>query len=304
MEEAIDGVDAMETMAGTPPDLVLLDLEMPRLDGMGVLLRMRRDGNLKRIPAMVVTGLDVVDYHVQALEAGADDFLIKPFHAAILLARAGNLLARSRAERRNDELMRNLEAYVSQPARVHDHCSADAEHIEATILFSDLRGFTATSFNQDMRRLFVAVNEVLAYQSELVLTAGGYVDKFSGDGMLAVFEGDDGPVRACEVARDVIQWARGFAGIAFWNPPPIGLGLHYGFVMRGDLGSVRRREFTVLGSTVNVAARLCGVAGALEAIASDSIVARVGDSFDFDAPRQVGLKGLPADASTHRLRVD
>ncbi len=129
------------------------------------------------------------------------------------------------------------------------------------------------------------------------------MDKFAGDGLLAVFTGDDGPRRACAAAADVVRWARQTDEVPLWQPPPLGLGIHVGPVLRGDLGSDRRREHTVLGPTVNVAARLCGQAGALEVLVSGRAVQAVGDAASFGLERRVSLRGLPEALGVHRLIV-
>jgi adenylate cyclase len=282
------------------PDLVLLDLDLPDGDGLDVCLRMRGDAALVRVPIAVITGGDPGLHHVRALEAGADDFVAKPFAARVLLARASNLVARYQAERDAAALAKELERYVSPEVvrRIREHRSA--ERVDATILFSDLRGFTATSFESDLEPLFSAVSVVLRRQVDLVRAHDGYVDKFAGDGLLAVFTGPEGPTRACAAARDIVAWAAETDEVPLWRPPPLGIGIHLGPVLRGDLGSDRRREHTVLGPTVNVAARLCGHAQALQVLVSDA-AARAADGFAFAAPFLVELKGLPAPLSVRAL---
>jgi len=282
------------------PDVVLLDLGLPDGDGLTVCRALRADPDRAHVPVAVITGGDPTLHHLRALEAGADDFVSKPFAARVLLARLSSLVARYRAERDAAALARELERYVSPEVvrRIREHRSA--ERVDATILFSDLRGFTATSFESDLEPLFSAVSVVLRQQVDRVRAHGGYVDKFAGDGLLAVFTGPDGPARACRCAQDIVAWARTTDEVPLWAPPPLGFGIHLGPVLRGDLGSERRREHTVLGPTVNVAARLCGHARALQVLVSDA-AARSADGVDFAPPFLVELKGLPAPLSVRAL---
>ena len=302
VEEVATGAEALLRAIACDPDLILLDYNLPDLDGLAVCRALRENASLFLTPIVMVTGADIQGMHVEALTAGVDDLLAKPIHHAILLARLSNLVLRRRAEQENTRLIRKLESYVSEPARGQALGKSGIERVEATVMFSDLRGFTATSFKQDPVRVFVAVSSVLAKQVEIVRECGGYTDKFSGDGLLAVFEGDDGAHNACRAARWIVNWAWEFDLIAFWNPPPIGLGIHYGDFLRGDMGGESRREYTVLGHTVNVAARLCGIAGPLEVKVSDTVVQRVGSAFTFDAGELRDLKGMPADSRIHALK--
>lgn len=288
------------------PDALLLDLDLPDGDGLDVCkgIRAASDRALSRAPVVVLTGSDPLVHHVRALEAGADDFIEKPFAPRILAARLGNLVRRARAERDAAALAAELERYVSSAVieQIREHRAA--ERVQATILFSDLRGFTAASFAADLEPLFKAVSIVLRRQVEHIQEQGGYVDKFAGDGLLAVFTGEDGPERACAAAADIIRWARVTREVPIWSPPPLGLGLHVGSVLRGDLGTDHRREHTVLGPTVNLAARLCGHAGPLEVLASADAVAAVGASARFEVAGRVSLKGLPEPVAIHRLVVE
>jgi class 3 adenylate cyclase len=304
--EAETVADGLATARRERPDALLLDLDLPDGDGLDVCKGVRADPDpvFANVPIVVLTGSDPLLHHVRALEAGADDFIEKPFAPRILAARLGNLLRRSRAERDAAALAEELERYVSSAVvrRIREHRAA--ERVEATILFSDLRGFTAASFASDLEPLFTAVSLVLRRQVERVQAHGGYVDKFSGDGLLAVFTGPEGPRRAFEAATDIVRWARDTDEVPLWHPPPLGLGIHVGPVLRGDLGSERRREHTVLGPTVNLAARLCGHAGALEVLASAQAVHAAAGAVGFGPERRVSLKGLPEPVAVHRLEVD
>ena len=298
--EADSFAGALLALRSTVFDLVVLDLGLPDGDGMGLLPVIRADPRSALTPVLVLTGRADEQSQIDVLEGGADDYLAKPFHRGVLLARAANLVLRHRAEQRASRLTAELERYVSQPARIRLLGSHKPERLHATILFSDLRGFTATSIAEDLGTLFEAMNTVLARQAEVVRHWGGYVDKFSGDGMLAVFPDERGALQAAGAAVDIVRWARTSEEVQLWRPLPVGLGIHSGPVLRGDLGSESRREYTVLGSTVNIAARLCGVAGPLEICMSATSLAELHAVGEPPATMHIGplvplsLKGLSA----------
>ena len=149
---------------------------------------------------------------------------------------------------------------------------------------------------------------VLAGQAEIVRHYGGYVDKFSGDGMLAVFGDRTGPAQACGASREILRWARSSGAVPMWSPVPISVGVHAGAVLRGDVGGKDRRDHTVIGPAVNVAARLCAVAGPVEGIVSEHVVqavmasaGRTPEALGFAEMPDLCLKGLPGPMAARRI---
>ncbi len=298
--EAANGQEAIEIALREDPELILMDVDMPILDGLSACRQLRMHETTRFTPLIFLTGRDDEERHIQALSVGGDDFMAKPFTPPVLVARIANLVHRHRSEKEVQRLLKLVRQYVSQPVR-EGRTSGGIETVEATILFSDLRGFTATSLHEDPTMVFRAISAVLAKQTEMVVRHGGYVDKFSGDGMLAVFEGGNNAAEACLAAQEIVQWASTFEGISFWNPPPIGIGIHHGTFLRGDLGGEAQREYTVIGGTVNIAARLCGVAKALEVIISDAVRERFVGDLRCSEAELVNLKGLSDQARIYRL---
>jgi adenylate cyclase len=294
------GVEGLAATQHDPPHALILDLGLPDLHGLAVCRALRAHPATARLPVLVLTGESDTRVQLDALRAGADDFVQKPSHPDILLARLTNQVARHRAEAENARLLRELERYVSTAARDQALRPRALEHLRCAILFSDLRDSTAASFAGDPERYAEAVRLVLGRQADIVKHCGGYVDKFTGDGMLAVFPDDQGPWQACRAAEQIVRWARRARESPIWATPPIGIGVHEGPVLRGDVGSDGRRDFTVMGPTVNVAARLCGAAGAGEVLVSDG-VARAAGAFAFGPEAELSLKGLPAPLRTRRL---
>jgi adenylate cyclase len=283
------GAEAEQWLSRWQPDLILLDLSLPDVDSMALCRRLCTDHSL---PVIVLTLDESPDEHVAALACGAADVVTRRCPSRLLLRRMTNAWARARQDTERQVKIQQLATYV--PRVAFDAHPTAPQRVVATLLFSDLRGFTRVSFSQDAAEVFETINQILALQIGSVQGAGGYVDGFSGDGMLALFEGPSGPLRACQAAASILALAEQTA-IGPWQQLPVGLGIHAGEVMRGDLGVQKRRVFTVLGSPVNIAARLCGVASAREAVVSQDIVDAMPahSGFSFRSPRTIRLKGIP-----------
>ncbi|MBM76220.1 MAG: hypothetical protein CMK59_12525 [Proteobacteria bacterium] len=294
-------LEVIQTPDIPPYDAVLLDLHLPDIDGIVVCNKLRSNPLTENLPILVITSASDAERHVAALDAGADDFVSKPPNQKVLLRRLATIILQRRNAYENRLLLQKLERYMSSATLNRVQKQKDTESINAAILFSDMRGFTAVSYDNDNEEVFEAINVAMSFQSEIVQNHNGYVDGFSGDGMLAVFDGERCCTDACKAAIDIIKTARE-TSVRIWDPLPIGIGLNYGIVIRGDLGSQSRRAHTVIGNAVNVSARLCGVARGREAVASQSIVTQVKDEFSFAAPQTVDLKGIPEPFYAYSLK--
>ena len=295
------GAEVLETAIQHNVDAIVLDINLPDKDGLDVCKEIRNHEQTQDIPIIVLTATSEPEFHIAALEAGADDFVPKPPPQRVLLKRLANIILQHRAMRENARLLRELERYISSAAVSQVHHHRGVERIEATILFSDMRGFTAASFDYDTAAVFHGINKALSFQSEIIRQFGGYVDGFSGDGMLAVFDMPNSAYHACCAAREIILKAKDIK-VEIWDPLPIAIGINSGEVMRGDLGSENRRAHTVIGSTVNVSARLCGVADAMQAIVSANVLSQVQEFFSFEIAQTVHLKGLPSELNVYALK--
>lgn len=167
-----------------------------------------------------------------------------------------------------------------------------------TVLFSDIRGFTSFSERVEPEKVIEVLNRYLSVQSRLVVEHSGYVDKYVGDEMVAVFEGEemaDNAVRcALDIQRSITDLNRSSA-----EPIKVGIGINTGMAIVGNVGSEERMDHTVLGSNMNLGSRLCGIAGPDEIIISES-TARLLRSKDI---RITGLQAIPVKGLERPVQI-
>jgi adenylate cyclase len=289
---AADGVEALERMREFEPDLVVLDVMMPRLDGIEVVRTMRADPALCATPVILVTAKSDTRDLIEGLDAGGDDYLTKPFEHAALLARVRSVLRQKRLhdqveqqakalEKWNQTLTEQVAAQVGEIARmsrlrrflppqvVDIVLSAGEDTVlathrrEATLVFCDLRGFTAFAETAEPEEVMAILREYHSCLGQIVVQYGGTLERFAGDGLLVLFndpiECPDHTARAVKMALDMQErmvaltdrWKRLGHDLGF------GIGISRGFVTLGAIGFESRQEYTAIGVAANLASRLC-----------------------------------------------
>jgi adenylate cyclase len=272
VSSAENGRTALRFLRDDPPDMVLLDIVMPELDGVFVLERIKGDSALQHLPVVMISAVDEIDSVVRCIEMGAEDYLPKPFDPVLLRARINAGLAKKRLYELEQERVRGVFSRFLPEHVVDDVLErADADlrlggsRDVGTVMFTDIRGFTAFSESTPPQRVIELLNEYFGEMIDAIFAHGGTLVSYRGDGVLAVFGSpiglDDHADRALAAAREMLElrlprfncWLRehglgdGFA---------MGIGLNSGHFMSGNVGSTRRLEYTVHGDTVNTAARL------------------------------------------------
>jgi len=149
---------------------------------------------------------------------------------------------------------------------------------QMTILFSDMRGFTALSEQYKPRDVYKTINASLALQTKIIHEFGGSVNKFLGDGVLACFSGDNRSDRAFKCVQKLLLSLQHLDENPDYLPCHVGFGLNDGPILFGLMGDDTRREFTVIGDTVNTAARLCGIAEPFKALMTESFIHNITDT--------------------------
>jgi class 3 adenylate cyclase len=268
---AENGRKAMEMLrqaqaAGQPFDLLLLDLEMPELDGFGVLQALAADATLRDTPAIVTSSLEGVAQVARCIELGADDYLHKPVNPVLLKARVGSSLEKKRLRDQQKELVRRFAtAEVAQDLQ-QSGFALGGRRVTASVMFSDIRGFTALVESQPPEETIELLNTYYTLMFEAINGRGGVVNQMIGDGLMAIFGAPlplsnpaDAPVAAVRAALDMVELIglynaeRTAAGKA---PIAIGVGIASGEVIAGYTGTRQRATYTCIGDTVNLAARL------------------------------------------------
>ena len=291
-------------------DGFLLDVNLGGESGIELCRRIRSNEKYRNTPIIYITALDERVVLQDALDAGGDDFIHKPIHPAILRARLNSLLQKTAYLRQTELMGLSLHRYVcprtEHIARTYATTGVlpAPERHEVCVLFTDVRGFTELSQEMDLETLFRALSEHLAAQVSLVYKYGGYVDKFSGDGMMAVFDGEDMALKSCLCALDILEFAISRNQQQAARIHQLGMGIHKGEAMIGNLGSSEHLDYTLVGKTVNLAARLCGVADRLSVIVSQDVWDALKDDrrVTFSAGREATVRGFTRPVQIFELR--
>jgi two-component system sensor histidine kinase ChiS len=260
-KQAFNGEEALKHIdAGEKFDLVLLDIMMPRMSGYEVCQRLRQKYLPAELPVIMVTAKDQVQDLIEGLSSGANDYLAKPFSKDELLARIKthlNLLKINTAFGRfvPREFLRYLEKESAVEVRLGDHTQ-----MEVTIFVSDIRGFTTISEKMTPAENFAFINEYFSIASPTVREHHGFVDRYTGDAIMALF-----PRQAEDAVNNSIATLRKLQGfnaermVHGAERIQIGIGLHTGNLMLGIVGEQERMQGDIFSDAVNLTNRIEGL---------------------------------------------
>ena len=260
---AENGRVAMERLAGGAFDLLLLDIEMPEMDGFEVLAAIKADPELRGLPVIVTSSVEGLDNIVRCIELGAEDYLPKPVNKVLLQARLTSCLEKKRLRDEQKALLSRFA--TSEVARdLRDQGFAiGGRRLRASVLFCDIRGFTALSEDQPPEDTIDLLNAYYALMFDAIASHGGIVSLMIGDGLMALFGAPqpvENPARqAVDAAREMLEMIEGFNVERRAATAPdlrIGIGIATGEVVAGYAGTQDRACYTCIGTTVNRAARL------------------------------------------------
>ncbi|CAN5158938.1 adenylate/guanylate cyclase domain-containing protein [soil metagenome] len=281
--EAVDGNSALEAIDRHGPDLVCLDVMMPGLDGIAVCQKLRREPRHAGLPILLLTALNRPEDKARGLEAGANDFLSKPFDESELSARLRSLL---RTKALQDRLADLLGRYVSESVAAEAlrdpfAVSLGGDRRRVSTLFADIRGYTALAAEHASEETLDLLNRYLTVVSDAVDSHGGTAADLLGDGVFAFF---GAPVRHPDDAARAVRAALAMqAAVMRLEIPAMpgvrlqtGIGITSGEVIAGNVGSERRMHYAGVGDPVNVAARLQAAAGPGQILIDDATHDAVG----------------------------
>jgi adenylate cyclase len=266
--EATNGRAAIREVVETAPDLVCLDVMMPDLDGIEVCQQLRRMPEHAGLPILLLTALNRPEDKARGLEAGANDFLSKPFDESELTARLRSLLRTRALQDRLTDLLRRYvsDSIAAEVLRDPFAVTLGGDRRHVSTLFADVRGYTALAAQHSPEQALDLLNRYLTVATDAVESHGGTVSDLLGDGVFAFF---GAPVLhsndAERAVRAALELHDHVTRLDIPSMPGVrlqtGVGITSGQVLAGNIGSERRMHYAVVGDPVNVASRLQSVAG-------------------------------------------
>jgi adenylate cyclase len=330
---ASSGAEALALLETEDVDVVLLDVLMPGMDGHEVCRRIRSTPATEFLPVVMVTASGD-QQRIVALEAGADDFVMKPIDQAELLARVGSLARIKRyhdtIRRQADELAQwntELESRVAQQLEelerasrlrrflspqladlvVGDEGLLQSHRREIVVVFCDLRNFTPFAEASEPEEVMGVLAEYHQAMGALVYRYGATLERFTGDGIMAFFNDpvlqDDAAERAVRMSigiRDAVkvlaaQWLRKGHDLA------LGIGIAQGFATLGKIGFEGRFDYSAIGSVTNLSARLCGLAGPWQVLVTDRVLAATEHIAVAEHVQDLKPKGFSRSVTVHDI---
>jgi adenylate cyclase len=331
---ASSGPEALEKVAVEVPDLVLLDIQMPGMNGYEVCRRLRADPTTQFLPVVMVTSSDT-EVRIHALEAEADDFITKPFDRQELLLRVRSLV---RIKQYHDTIQsqaaelaewnRTLEARVGEQVEELEKMSRlrrflsptlaelilsqgesilESHRREIAVLFADLRGWTSFSATTEPEEVMGVIRSFHETMGNLILEFEATVGWFAGDGLMVWFNDPlpctDASARAVRLAVEMretmaelrAKWRKRGHELDF------SVGIALGYATLGRIGFDGRYDYGAVGSVMNLASRLCDEAGSGQILVSERVVSEVEELVDAEPAGQLTLKGFVKPVAAFRI---
>jgi class 3 adenylate cyclase len=262
-ETAENGRQGLEMIERGNYDLVLLDIEMPEMNGFQVLEACINDVDLRNIPIIMTSSLDELDSVVKCIELGAEDYLHKPVNPILLRARVNASLEKKRLRDEQRKLIRTFTTKEVAEELLKTGFSLGGKFVNASVMFTDIRSFTTLTESRSPAEIIEMLNDFYALMFEAVTSHGGSINQMTGDGFMAIFGApvhyEDHCARAVDAALEMLELLDGFnQNQASQNKPQIriGIGVASGQMVAGFTGTQHRATYTCVGDTVNLASRI------------------------------------------------
>jgi adenylate cyclase len=298
---AINGLKALEQLEQhSDVDIVLSDINMPEMDGLTLLSKLNEQNSL--LKAVIVSAYGDMDNIRTAMNRGAFDFVTKPVNFDDLELTMQKTLKHVQQLKETMQAIKEnniLKMYVDETvlnfmgSREFESSLMANETVEAAVAFIDICSFTTISENETPDKVVKLLNSYFDVMVKEIIAQGGFVDKFIGDAVMAVFRGDynlDRAVDACLAVRKKVQELPGINEVSF--VPKVSIGINSGEMISGNIGSatLKRLDYTVIGDTVNTAQRLQSAAKENQIIISETSYEKIKESFKCEKVGEVGLK--------------
>jgi adenylate cyclase len=333
---AKDGEEALVAARNGTPDLILLDVMMPGKDGIEVCRELKADRGLPFMPVILVTAKADPDDIVAGLDAGGDEYIIKPVDHAALVARVRSILRvkalhdtvqqqAAQLEAWNQTLQQRVAAQVTEIERLDalkrflspqiaelilstgDERLLESHRREITMVFCDLRGFTAFAETSEPEEVMSVLRQYHEALGQLIFRHEGTVEHFAGDGVIVLFNDPlpcpDPSARAVRMALEMRErvaelsqeWRRHGHDLGF------GVGIAQGYATLGRIGFEGRSDYAAIGPVANLASRLCDEAGSGDILISQRALATVEHLVEAEPVGDLALKGFLRPVTAYRI---
>jgi adenylate cyclase len=321
---AASGEEALHALEQSDVDVVLLDLLMPGMDGREVLRRIKEHPEWRATPVIIISGSQDMDGIIECIEAGADDYLFKPFNPILLQARIKAGIERKRWHDKEQQYRQQLERnekfiratfgrYLSDEIVTDilerpEGLELGGDLRRVSIMLSDIRGFTSLSENLAPAEVVKMLNRYLVAMTDIIMAHDGTIDEFIGDAILAVFGApqhrDDDADRAvrCALAMqeamieiNLQNEAEGFPAVY------TGIAINTGDVIAGNIGSERRSKYGFVGHPMNVTSRIEDITRGGEILISDSTLTSLKGRFRVGRSEKITVKGIDEILTVHQI---
>jgi class 3 adenylate cyclase len=260
---ASNGQEALEKIQAESPDLVLLDIMMPVMDGFAVLRRVKADPKLRDIPVIIISAMNDLQSVVKGIEQGAEDYLPKPFEPVLLHARISSSLEKKRLRDEHRRLIRTFADKEVAEELMSKGFLLGGKHTRITAMFTDIRNFTTITESNDPENVIDLINQYYLIVIETVQAHGGNASQLQGDGLMSFFGAPvfypDHAQRAVNSALEIRRQLNTFnseqakrGGLQI----EVGIGISTGRVVAGYAGTQSRATYLCVGDIVNLSARL------------------------------------------------
>ncbi len=263
VSNAENGKIGLDMLKAKPYDVVLLDIDMPEMNGFEVLEALLEDEELRYLPVIMTSASDELDRVVKCIEMGAEDYLVKPLNPVLLRARVNASLEKKRLRDEQRKLFRTFATPAVAEQLLRDGFSLGGKYVTASIMFCDIRSFTTLSEKKEPTEIIELLNDYFALMFDAITANHGTVNQIQGDGLMAIFgapaHDDEHCAQAVNAAREMIELLKAFNEQRLTQNKSevrIGIGIATGKVIAGYTGTQHRATYTCVGDTVNLASRI------------------------------------------------
>jgi class 3 adenylate cyclase len=306
------GSIALKSAQRQPPDLILLDIMMPEMDGYEVCRRLKEDERTNKVPVIFLSALSETFNKTRSFSVGAVDYIAKPFQAEEVLARVKTHLTLYGLQEYQRELIGRFASQEVADEVLEKGFSLGGRYVNASVLFADIRSFSTIAKAHSPEEVIELLNDYFKVIFSVIAAEDGVVAQIAGDGIMAIFGApapqDDHCLRAVRSAIEIVTQIAAFNRRRANDAKAVvevGIGIASGRMIAGLVGAQNRAIYTCHGDTVNIAARLeehtKQVAGSI--LIDERTRQEIGDSFQLEDRGLINLKGKQRPVQVYSVLV-